>query len=535
MPSTMQPASAGDVKRMILAFSKGKMGKDGQDGYTPVPGVDYPTVEQVDSYIAAELAKRNQFVPIPAASVEDMTDTTKIYYLTATGELYAYAPTQVVVGGYTNLADPTSSDWKTRSRLNASAVIASASAEADRSFVSNQIPATNGQTVRIKGVTATTNTAGTATNFTAVLYDSSGTQLNTKPFLLKQPVSGSGFSTDTSHQSWNAVHVTDDGVYEWELGLNNGGGVPHPSVASFRVSGLAVTSAEDIIITVGQEIKDPEIVTEYAWAGTGHFISSEEAITALESRVNVLEDEVEELTVTVSRLKTNSSISMQSGAVWYAFGDSITEGYISYLEEDGTASCKLEPANQHSWVYTVAKLNGYELTNYAVGGTGYAQVKSGASTAREQVDAVDFTGCDLVTFAWGCNDWKYNAGPIGTKDDDKDTATTTCAALKWCIERVLSQNPLCKIVVITPINVKRGTFEGNYGVSYEFSNKGSLQDVYDAIVSVCESYGIEYIDMTHSSVVNRSNISALLLDTVHPTPEAYAAMGKELARKINFA
>ena len=155
MPSTMQPASAGDVKRMILAFSKGKMGKDGQDGYTPVPGVDYPTTEQVDSYIAAELAKRNQFVPIPAASVEDMTDTTKIYYLTATGELYAYAPAQVVVGGYTNLADPTSSDWKTRSRLNASAVIASASSEADRSFVSNQIPATNGQTVRIKGVTAT--------------------------------------------------------------------------------------------------------------------------------------------------------------------------------------------------------------------------------------------------------------------------------------------------------------------------------------------------------------------------------------------
>ena len=39
----------------------------------------------------------------------------------------------------------------------------------------------------------------------------------------------------------------------------------------------------------------------------------------------------------------------------------------------------------------------------------------------------------------------------------------------------------------------------------------------------------------HSSVVNRSNISALLLDTVHPTPEAYQAMGKELARKIQFA
>jgi lysophospholipase L1-like esterase len=390
--------------------------------------------------------------------------------------------------------------------------------------------------IYIKNVTAPTRTDGSATQFSAVLYDEGGNILNNgkQPMILKE-VPGSGFAVTASNQCWNAVTLMADGSYKWRVGASNSGVNTYAAVAYIRVAGMATSSYDDVIITVDEPIVEPTIETVYKWAGTGHFISSEEAITALESRVNVLEDEVEELTVTVDRLKTNSSISMQSGAVWYAFGDSITEGYISYLEEDGTASCKLEPANQHSWVYTVAKLNGYELTNYAVGGTGYAQVKSGASTAREQVDAVDFTGCDLVTFAWGCNDWKYNAGPIGSKDDDKDTATTTCAALKWCIERVLSQNPLCKILVITPINVKRGTFEGNYGVSYEFSNTGSLQDVFDALVSVCESYGIEYIDMTHSSVVNRSNISALLLDTVHPTPEAYAAMGKELARKINFA
>ena len=79
MPSTMQPASAGDVKRMILAFNKGKMGKDGQDGrdgtdgqdgYTPVPGIDYPTDAQIDAKIAAALAERNQLEPLVAESVE---------------------------------------------------------------------------------------------------------------------------------------------------------------------------------------------------------------------------------------------------------------------------------------------------------------------------------------------------------------------------------------------------------------------------------------------------------------------------------
>lgn len=508
----------------------------GKDGKTPEAGVDYPTVEQIDRYIAEELAKRNQFVPIPAASVDAMTDTTKIYYLTTTGELYAYAPAQVVVGGYTNLADPTSSDWKTRSRINASAVIASASAEADRSFVSNQIPATNGQTVRIKGVTATTNTAGTATNFTAVLYDSSGTQLNTKPFLLKQPVSGSGFSTDTSHQSWNAVHVTDDGVYEWELGLNNGGGVPHPSVASFRVSGLAVTSAEDIIITVGQEIKDPEIVTEYAWAGTGHFISSEEAITALESRVNVLEDEVEELTITVDRLKTNSSISMQSGAVWYALGDSITQGYASRVNASATNGYdQYVAAEGKRWVDYVAALNGYKLTNYGVGGTGY---QHSTNNARAQVDGIDFSECDLVTLAYGINDFKNAGTNIGSMDDDIEAGGSFVANMRYCIKKILSDNPLCKIIVITPLNYRGlGNYATNYSIGYTGSNAScaNLDYMVDLMEQVCKYHGIEMIDMTHESIVNRENIVAMLPDYVHPSEECHRVMGYELARKINFA
>jgi hypothetical protein len=110
MPSTMQPASAGDVKRMILAFSKGKMGKDGrdgtdgQDGYTPVPGVDYPTDAQIDAKIAATLAERNQLEPLVAESAEWLNengDPTKVYIVPNTdgqgGKVYAYAETEVAL------------------------------------------------------------------------------------------------------------------------------------------------------------------------------------------------------------------------------------------------------------------------------------------------------------------------------------------------------------------------------------------------------------------------------------------------------
>ena len=40
--------------------------------------------------------------------------------------------------------------------------------------------------------------------------------------------------------------------------------------------------------------------------------------------------------------------------------------------------------------------------------------------------------------------------------------------------------------------------------------------------------------MTHSSFINRKNITNVLPDGVHPSLEAHAVMGKELAKKIQF-
>ena len=527
---------------------------NGKDGNTPVADVDYPSIESIDNYIAAELAKRNQFVPIPAASVEGMTDTTKIYYLTATGELYAYMHTQVMVGGYTNLADPASSDWKTKSRLNASSGIVASAFEGSSSFVSNEINGSSRVKVYIKGVTRSERTEGTATQFGVALYDSNGTLLNSQPLLLKQPVSGSGFSVTAANQCWNAVTVTEDGVYVWELGKNNAGNF-HENIASFRVSGLAVTSAEDIIITVGQEIKDPEIVTEYAWAGTGHFISSEEAITALESRVNVLEDEVEELTVTVDRLKTNSSISMQSGARWAALGDSITEGYASRVNAESTTGYDLYKAEEGKrWVDYVAALNGYTLTNLGIGGTGW-QYDGGESSGRPKTNArelcasIDFSEFDLVTFAYGINDFKYSSDcaylNIGSMDDDIETGDSVIANVRYCIQKVLADNPYAKIFIITPLNCKSlGNASTRWGLEYRDlgagvnsfgGNGGNLTDLYNALKDVCEHHCISLIDNTFGSVVNIDNISTVFADGVHPTEDCHKVLGYEMARKIQFA
>lgn len=42
------------------------------------------------------------------------------------------------------------------------------------------------------------------------------------------------------------------------------------------------------------------------------------------------------------------------------------------------------------------------------------------------------------------------------------------------------------------------------------------------------------IDNTHNSIVNRVNITSMLLDGVHPNEECYKYMAKELSAKITY-
>ena len=70
----------------------GEQGSPGDNGYTPVRGVDYWTEEDqaaIDADIAAELAKRGQLKPEFANTVEECTDTSKLYVL-PDGYIYAH-------------------------------------------------------------------------------------------------------------------------------------------------------------------------------------------------------------------------------------------------------------------------------------------------------------------------------------------------------------------------------------------------------------------------------------------------------------
>ena len=244
-------------------------------------------------------------------------------------------------------------------------------------------------------------------------------------------------------------------------------------------------------------------------------------------------NEITDLTTIYNDVKISASTN---SCVWYALGDSITQGYYSYIDGDGTETGSSIKVTSDCWANKVAEINNYKLINYGVGGSGF--VHNGTVldklNAKAHVDTIDFSNADLVTIAFGVNDWKYNMA-LGSMEDDVATVESLYANMRYVIEKILGDNPLCKIVVITPINCSKwGNENTNYGLGVKFSNNGTLEDIFNAEVEICKYYGVEYIDMTHSSFINRKNITNVLPDGVHPSLEAHAVMGKELAKKIQF-
>lgn len=222
--------------------------------------------------------------------------------------------------------------------------------------------------------------------------------------------------------------------------------------------------------------------------------------------------------------------SDENTPLWFALGDSITQGFYS---ANGSLASSITP---NSWANIAAYKSKYLIKNYAVGGSGY--VHNGTVldqlNARDHVDTIDFSDADFVTLAYGVNDWKYEE-PLGTMDDDVAVGGTIISNMRYVIEKILSDNPLAKLFIITPINCsKYGTQANNWGIGYSFPNNGTLETIYEAEKTVAEYYGIELIDLTHNSVVNRISAPSLLSDGVHPTLDCHKQMGAELSKKINY-
>lgn len=217
---------------------------------------------------------------------------------------------------------------------------------------------------------------------------------------------------------------------------------------------------------------------------------------------------------------------------WCAMGDSITEG--TYSDSNGAHVVPSE-----TWVSKVAELCQYDATNKGIGGTGW--VKKGSlgdkKNAREQVADIDFSDYDLVTLSFGVNDWKGGVS-WGSMSDSPSLGGTVYSNMKYVIEKIIDDNPYAKVIVITPFNCRQGKAElateaTNYAIGYDYDGH-TLQDMFDLEKEVCEYYGIQYIDMTHTSIINRVNAVHATPDAVHPSLDAHRCIAYQTANSLMY-
>jgi lysophospholipase L1-like esterase len=217
---------------------------------------------------------------------------------------------------------------------------------------------------------------------------------------------------------------------------------------------------------------------------------------------------------------TKENISM------FACGDSITAGF----PYDGAQGYY---ANEDvRWGRQVARRLGYNIDFGASSGNGYVY-STGSANAYTITRDTDFSKYDLVVYAWGTNDYG-NGSPLGTINDDYHDVVTVCSRVKYCIEKVYTDNPKAVMVIVLPINRVTGNKDDNYayGTKNSATVPYTLSELCDAIKSICEMYGVPYID-NRVSAFNRFSLSGLLLDGLHPNYKGYQVLGAHLTGEIS--
>lgn len=273
--------------------SQGEQGLRGETGYTPQKGVDYWTEEdkaEVQTYIDNEFADINaqgvQQTPLFANSIEECTDTTKVYVL-PDGYIYGYVltKTEVETGGYTNKLPLATETY------NGTTVYGD-----PKGYVTG---------VRLSSSGSTTTNDGTGMLATGFIPASDNARIRTVGFVsTAAPMSCYVISYNASgsklkHYTWspNDGYISDFTLDSATYGTG---------IAYIRISSETVSGKLPSIVTVNEEIKESSttIVEKYAWANTGRaFVPAD-----YEERIIELEKEVEELEGELAELESGSKI-----------------------------------------------------------------------------------------------------------------------------------------------------------------------------------------------------------------------------------
>lgn len=353
-----------------------------------------------------------QVVPEFANSIEECTDTTKLYVL-PDGFIYAYTLVEKEVetgGGYTNLIDGTNGFIKEGYRYSKSSQ-AWKEYTATENFASIVIPIPTSGTIttRVRGM-----------DYNGV-YPS---------------IYGGSTNTAFSDEFGTAATNTHDENGDWCFTFTNSTGASY-----FVTAGVLTDDAANVIATVNELIVEggTEIITEYAWVSTGHaFVPAdyEDRIIELETKVEELENALDNAVVTADSDLNKNTCSIFRKVV--CCGDSFTAGFIN-IGNGATVTNE-----DYAWPSFLARLTGNEYINCGSSG---ATVLNWLTAERGLPKAKTEGVAQAYIVGLGYND--HSMVTLGTTADIGTENQTYYAGMSRIVRELNAISPKAKIFLLT--------------------------------------------------------------------------------------
>lgn len=183
----------------------------------------------------------------------------------------------------------------------------------------------------------------------------------------------------------------------------------------------------------------------------------------------------------------NNIIKPYRGKKILSIGDSYTfqNNYGSKLSE--ITGCQQTPRGY----------NGARIFNFV--SDQYTPTGGGGQIVQQTFNAELLAPYDIITVMGGVNNYGYSTQPLGTINDPATASGSVYSEIKYVIEKILTLKPSIKIVWCTEPYALTDSNHTQPG-GYQPNSQGfTIRDVMNAIIEVCEMYGIPVFDFYANS------------------------------------
>lgn len=395
--------------------------------------------------------------------------------------------------GVVNLYEPQTEGWIDRHNLLSSGELGDVNAHTNNAnyMVSPNIPIQGNRTYTITASYLNMNAADA--NILRA-YDSTGKALSVITLTKKQSKT---FATFTTPENASYIKIS---VFKTKFELGSGSSINAEQVIPIFNSSFMLIEGENV----------PTEYIPFGFAGALQNIDLPEKSVKL----NTLSEETSDVMYGAYPLYGKKIVNFGDSI----FGNARPPQDISTMLAELTGAevyncafggCRMGQHEGHWDAFSMYRLaysvanNDFAIQDEAIN---YSDRTSYAEEPLALLKSIDFTDVDIITIAYGAND--YGGSNVIDNEEDLYDTTTLGGAMRYSIEQLLTAFPHLKVFVLLPTYRfwmdESGEFVNDVTTRTNNIDKTQL-DYLDAIRDVAESYNLPVIDNYYELGINKFN------------------------------